>query len=104
MRSGAVRLLVAQHQMPHPFQGGSLLPRFGVRVSVTFYPLFVHIISSSVWVAEWSPFGKELPTSLTICSFVFLLFVISITFRFGFEGGIWVLIVLVPVHRIYLLL
>ena len=30
----------------------------GVRVSVTFHLTCVHIIFSSVWVAEWPPFGK----------------------------------------------
>ena len=37
---------------------GSLLPVFGVIVSVTFHLTCVHIILSSVWVAEWQPFGK----------------------------------------------
>ena len=46
-----------------PFQGGefwcgSLLPVFGVRVSVMFHLMFVHYTFSSVWVAEWPPFGK----------------------------------------------
>ena len=31
---------------------------FGVRVSVTFHLTCVHIIFSSVSVAEWPPFGK----------------------------------------------
>ena len=31
---------------------------FGVRVSVTFHFMCVYIIFSSVWVAEWPPFGK----------------------------------------------
>ena len=31
---------------------------FGVRVSVMFHFMFVHYTFSSVWVAEWSPFGK----------------------------------------------
>ena len=35
---------------------------------MTFHLIFVHIVFSSVWVAEWSPFGKELLTRLTICS------------------------------------
>ena len=30
---------------------------FGVRVSVMFHFMFVHTFSS-VWVAEWPPFGK----------------------------------------------
>ena len=42
---------------------------FGVTVSVTFHLyIFVHTISSLVWVAVWSPFGNELPTRLTKCS------------------------------------
>ena len=28
------------------------------RVSVTFHLTCIHIISSSVWIAEWPPFGK----------------------------------------------
>ena len=31
---------------------------FGVRVSVMFHFMFVHYNFSSVWVAEWPPFGK----------------------------------------------
>ena len=34
------------------------LPDFGVRLSVTFHFICVHIIFSSVSVAEWPPFGK----------------------------------------------
>ena len=37
---------------------GSLLPVFSVRVSVTFRVTGVHIICSSVSVAECPPFGK----------------------------------------------
>ena len=37
---------------------GSLLPIFSVRVSVTFHLMCVHIIFSSVSVAELAPFGK----------------------------------------------
>ena len=36
---------------------GSRLPVFGVKVSVTFHLTCVHIIFSSVSVAEWPPFG-----------------------------------------------
>ena len=39
---------------------------FGVRVSVMFNFMFVHY--SSVWAAEWPPFGKKLPARLAICS------------------------------------
>ena len=41
---------------------------FVVRVSVMFHLMFVHYTFSSVWVAEWPPFGKWLPARLTICS------------------------------------
>ena len=41
---------------------------FGVRDSVMFHLMFVHYTFSSVWVAEWPPFGKFLPTLLAICS------------------------------------
>ena len=42
---------------------------FGVRVSVMFYVIvmFVLYTFSSVWVAEWPPFGKQLPARLAIC-------------------------------------
>ena len=49
-----------------------MLPVFGVRVSVTLHPMCVHIIFSSVWVAEWPSFGKELLTRLTMCSLFIL--------------------------------
>ena len=51
---------------------GSLLPVFGVRVSVRFHLMFVHISFSSVLGAEWPPFGKGLSTRLTICSLCIL--------------------------------
>ena len=51
------------------------------------------IYFSSVWVAEWPPFGKELLTRLTICSLCILTIC---NFSFGFEGWIWVLIASVP--------
>ena len=38
-----------------------------IRVASTFHLMFVAIIFSSVWVAEWPPFGKELLTRLAIC-------------------------------------
>ena len=65
---------------------------------MTFHLMFVHIIFSSVLVAEWPPFGKVLPPWLTICSRLFRLFVILAVSRFGFHGGIWVLIPAVPGH------
>ena len=45
---------------------------FGVRVSVMFHFMFVHYTFSSVWVAEWPPFGKLLPVWLAICSYCIL--------------------------------
>ena len=45
---------------------------FGVRVSLTFHLMCFHIIFSSVLVAEWPPFGKELLTRLTMCYFYIL--------------------------------
>ena len=36
-----------------------------------FHLMFVNIIFSPVWVAEWPPFGKELPTRLTYVLSVF---------------------------------
>ena len=44
-----------------------------VRVSVTCQRMFVNIIFSSVWVAEWPPFAKELPARLTIHVFFYYL-------------------------------
>ena len=41
---------------------------FGVRFSVMFHFMFVHYTFSSVWVAEWPPFGRKLPARLAICS------------------------------------
>ena len=41
---------------------------FGVRVSVMFHFVFVHYTFSSVWVAEWPAFGKQLTARLAICS------------------------------------
>ena len=60
---------------------------------MTFRLICVHIIFSSVWVAEWPPYWKELPTRLTICSLCNLPIC---NFSFGFEGWIWVLIASVP--------
>ena len=45
---------------------------FGVRVSLRFHLMFVQIIISSVYDAEWPPFGKALPPRLTICFRCFL--------------------------------
>ena len=37
---------------------------FGVSVSVMFHFMFVHYTISSVWVAEWPPFGNGVTSSL----------------------------------------
>ena len=80
------------------FCSGALLPVFGVRVSaVTFHSVFGYTFSS-VWIAEWSPFGKERPTRLAVCSHYISSLVILVFPRFGFEGGVWFLIAPVPVH------
>ena len=50
---------------------------------------------SSVWVAEWPPFRKELPLGLPYVLFVIKILVL---FSFGSEGDIWVLIAPVPGH------
>ena len=39
---------------------------------MTCHLMSVHIIFSSVWVAEWLSFGKELLTRLIICSLCIL--------------------------------
>ena len=52
----------AECQFYELFQGGGSdvvsVSCFGVRFSVMFHFMFVHYTFSSVWVAEWPPFGK----------------------------------------------
>ena len=75
---------------------GTLLPVFGVRVSVTFHLMFVHIMFSLALVAEWPPFGKELLTWLNVCSLCILtIFPVLVS-----RAGVWVLIASNPGHRI----
>ena len=64
---------------------------FGVRVSVTFHLMCVHIICSSVWVAEWPAFGERAAHSvdhLFSTDFDYLLFklypVLVLRAGFGF--------------------
>ena len=45
---------------------------FYVRVPLTFHLMCVYVIFSSVLVAEWPQFGKELLPRLTICSLCIL--------------------------------
>ena len=40
-----------------------------------FHLMFVHYTFSSVWVAEWPPFGKKLPLGWPYVLIVFCLFV-----------------------------
>ena len=54
---------------------------------MTFHLMFVHNTLSSVRVAEWPPFGKELPTRLAMCSHCILSICNLVISRFGFEGG-----------------
>ena len=54
---------------------------------MTFHIIFVHIISSSVWVADWPPFGKELPIRLTIWSLSILTICILVILRAGRSKG-----------------
>ena len=46
---------------------------FGVRVSVMFHFMFVHYTFSSVWVAEWPPFGVKSDVRFLIFGENFLL-------------------------------
>ena len=58
------------------------------------FRMCVHVIFSSVWFAEWPPFGKELLTRLTICSLcIWTICNFSLFPVFGFEG--WLLQLLV---------
>ena len=45
---------------------------YRLRISVTFHVMCVNITFSSVCVAMWPPFGKELLIRLTICYFCIL--------------------------------
>ena len=51
---------------------------------------------SSVSIAEWPSFGKELLTRLTVCPLCILTICNLVISRIGFEGWIWVLIASVP--------
>ena len=60
--------------------------------------MFVHYTFSSVWVAEWPPFGKELLIRLAVCSPCILSICNFSYFPFGFESGVCFFIAPVPVH------
>ena len=53
---------------------------------MTFHFTCVHVIFSSVSVAEWPPFGKELLTRLAICSLCVLTSCGISCFPFWFLG------------------
>ena len=64
-----------------------------------FHFIFVHYTFSSVWVAEWPPFGKLLPARLAICSHCILSICNIYLFPvFGFKSGICLLIAPLPFH------
>ena len=72
---------------------------FGVRVSVMFHFMFVHYTFSSVWIAEWPPFGKYLPARLVFCSHCILSICYIYLFpTLDFASRICLLIGLVPLH------
>ena len=73
---------------------------FGVRVSVMFHFMFVHYTFSSVWVAEWPPFGKIAARSVSNFSYCILSIcnIYLFIYSFGFKRGICLLIAPVPVH------
>ena len=60
--------------------------------------MFVHNTFKSVCVAEWPPLRKSLPTRLAMFSLCILSIYDFVISRFGFEHGVWFLIVSVPVH------
>ena len=51
---------------------------------------------SSVWNAEWPPFGKALLTKKTICSLCILTICSLGYFPFWFWGWVWVLVAWFP--------
>ena len=60
--------------------------------------MFVHYTFSSVFVADWSPFGKEMPIWLAVCSHFILSICNFSYFQFGFESGFCFLTAPVHVH------
>ena len=69
---------------------------------MTFHLTYVHIIFSSVMVADWPPFGKKLLTRLTICSLCFLTICNLSYFPFWLKG--WILVLIASVLDHFLLL
>ena len=75
-----------------------MLPVFDVIVLMTFRFMFVHIIFSLVWVAEWPPFKKAAHSVNHVFTLYFEYLVISC---FGLMG--WILVWIVPVPGRYIL-
>ena len=67
---------------------------------MTFHLIYVHIIFSSISVAEWLRFGKYLLTRLTICALC-ILTICNIRYSpFWFEG--WILLLIASVPDLYI--
>ena len=63
---------------------------------MAFHFMYVHIIFSSVWVAQWPPFGKSCSLGCPLVHFVFRLLEILVISSFDFESWVWVLTASVP--------
>ena len=59
---------------------------FGGRVSVVFHLMFVHHSFSSVWVAEWPPFGISARSVGHLFSLSFVYLSCLFISRFGFKS------------------
>ena len=66
---------------------GSLWPDFGVRVSVTFHLIFVHIILVRFRLLNGHFLGNSCSLGLPYVLFVFCLFVILVISGFGLNLG-----------------
>ena len=67
---------------------------------VSHYVCSLYYIFSSVWVAEWPPFGKELSIRLAVCSHCILSICNFSYFPFGFESRVCFFYSPVPVYRL----
>ena len=68
---------------------------------MTFHLMFIDCTFSSVLVAEWPSFGKELPSRLAVCSLCILSICNFSYFLFGLESR--GLFLIAPVHVLCLL-
>ena len=92
---GVVPPLVGNIQICHSSKAVLLI---WFSVFVCFGVSFFTVLVSSVKVAEWPPFGRELLVWFSYVLFVFLLSVILDISHFCFEGGTLVLVVSIPGH------